>query len=50
MSYMEKYLEFTKKLAKEAEEIALRYFSFEVENTWKLKYLKAISSLKKLRK
>ena len=32
---MEKYLEFTKKLAKEAEEIALRYFSFEVENTWK---------------
>jgi len=32
---MEEYLEFTKKLAKEAEEIALRYFSFEVENTWK---------------
>ena len=32
---MEEYLEFAKKLAKEAEEIALRYFSFEVENTWK---------------
>mgnify|MGYP003507663426 FL=1 len=32
---MEEYLEFTKKLAKEAEEIALEYFSFEVENTWK---------------
>ena len=32
---MEQYLEFTKNLAKEAEEIALRYFSFEVENTWK---------------
>lgn len=28
-------LEFAKKLAKEAEEIALKYFSFEVENTWK---------------
>lgn len=32
---MEEYLEFTKKLAKEAEEIALRYFSFETEATWK---------------
>lgn len=32
---MEEYLEFSKKLAKEAEEIALKYFSFEVENTWK---------------
>lgn len=32
---MEEYLEFAKKLAKEAEEIALKYFSFETENTWK---------------
>ena len=32
---MEEYLEFAKGLAKEAEEIALKYFSFEVENTWK---------------
>jgi len=32
---MEQYLEFAKKLAKEAEEIALKYFSFETENTWK---------------
>lgn len=32
---MEEYLEFTQKLAKEAEEIALRYFSFETETTWK---------------
>lgn len=32
---MEQYLELAKSLAKEAEEIALRYFSFEVENTWK---------------
>lgn len=32
---MEKYLEFAKNLAKEAEEIALSYFSFEVESTWK---------------
>ena len=32
---MEDYLEFTKKLAKEAEEIVLKYFNFEVENTWK---------------
>src|SRR3989339_1076408 len=32
---MENYLEFAKNLAKEAEEIALRYFSFKVENTWK---------------
>lgn len=32
---MEKYLQFAKELAKEAEEIALKYFGFEVENTWK---------------
>ncbi|OGM19596.1 hypothetical protein A2685_01270 [Candidatus Woesebacteria bacterium RIFCSPHIGHO2_01_FULL_37_10] len=32
---MEKYLEFAKNLAKEAEKIALRYFSFEVDSTWK---------------
>ena len=32
---MEEYLEFAKKLSKEAEEIALKYFSFETENTWK---------------
>ncbi len=32
---MEEYLEFAKKLAKEAETIALKYFNFEVENTWK---------------
>ena len=32
---MEQYLEFAKSLAKEAEEIALKYFSFEVESTWK---------------
>ncbi len=32
---MEQYLEFAKKLAKEAEEISLKYFSFEIENTWK---------------
>lgn len=32
---MEQYLEFAKKLAKEVEEIALKYFNFEVENTWK---------------
>jgi len=32
---MEKYLEFAKSLAIEAEKIALKYFSFEVENTWK---------------
>lgn len=32
---MENYLEFAKNLAKEAEEIALKYFSFEVENIWK---------------
>lgn len=32
---MEKFLEFAKNLAKEAEEIALRYFGFEVDNTWK---------------
>lgn len=29
---MEQYLEFAKKLAKEAEEIALKYFSFEIEH------------------
>jgi len=33
--FMEQYLEFTKNLAKEAEEIALKYFSFETETTWK---------------
>jgi len=32
---VEEYLEFAKKLAKEAEEIALYYFGFEIENTWK---------------
>ncbi len=32
---MENYLEFATKLAKEAEAIALKYFGFEVENTWK---------------
>jgi fructose-1,6-bisphosphatase/inositol monophosphatase family enzyme len=32
---MEEYLEFAKKLAYEAEVIALKYFSFETENTWK---------------
>ncbi|MFA6422341.1 MAG: inositol monophosphatase [Candidatus Buchananbacteria bacterium] len=32
---MEEYLKFAKNLASEAEEIALRYFGFEVENTWK---------------
>jgi fructose-1,6-bisphosphatase/inositol monophosphatase family enzyme len=32
---MEEYLEFAKKLAKEAEVIALKYFSFEIETTWK---------------
>jgi len=32
---MEQYLEFAKSLAKEAEVIALRYFSFEVDSTWK---------------
>ena len=32
---MEQYLEFAKELAKEAEELALKYFNFEVENTWK---------------
>lgn len=32
---MENYLEFAKNLAKEAEEIALKYFSFEVDSTWK---------------
>ncbi|MFA6392213.1 MAG: inositol monophosphatase [Patescibacteria group bacterium] len=32
---MKQYLEFAKKLAREAEEIALKYFSFEVDSTWK---------------
>ena len=32
---MELYLEFAKKLTKEAEEIALKYFGFETETTWK---------------
>jgi len=32
---MEQYLTFAKNLAKEAEEIALNYFGFETENTWK---------------
>ena len=32
---MEQYLEFAKSLAKEAEEIALKYFSFEIDSTWK---------------
>ena len=32
---MEQYLEFAKKLAKEAEEIALKYFSFETDSVWK---------------
>ncbi len=32
---MEDYLEFAKKLAKEAEELALKYFGFETESTWK---------------
>lgn len=32
---METYLQFAKNLAREAEEIALKYFSFEVENIWK---------------
>ena len=32
---MEKYLEFAKNLSKEAEKIALKYFSFETEAIWK---------------
>jgi len=32
---MKEYLEFAKKLAKEAELIALKYFSFEIKSTWK---------------
>jgi fructose-1,6-bisphosphatase/inositol monophosphatase family enzyme len=32
---MEQYLEFAKSLAKEAEEIALKYFGFNTQNTWK---------------
>ncbi|PIU24196.1 hypothetical protein COT12_02335 [Candidatus Berkelbacteria bacterium CG08_land_8_20_14_0_20_39_8] len=34
-NFMEEYLEFAKSLAKEAEKIALKYFSFETEHTWK---------------
>jgi hypothetical protein len=30
---MEKYLEFAKSIAKESAEIALKYFSFEVDST-----------------
>ncbi|NTV22483.1 MAG: inositol monophosphatase [Candidatus Yonathbacteria bacterium] len=32
---MEEYLTFAKELAKEAEEIALKYFGFDTETTWK---------------
>ncbi|MDO8509737.1 MAG: inositol monophosphatase [bacterium] len=32
---MKEYLEFTKKLAKQAEKIALKYFGFETEHSWK---------------
>ncbi len=32
---MEEYLKFAKMIADESAEIALRYFSFETENTWK---------------
>ena len=32
---MEEYLDFAKNLAKEAEGIALKYFSFETESSWK---------------
>src|SRR6266481_516737 len=32
---MEEYLEFAKKLAKEAEGLALKYFSFETDTAWK---------------
>jgi myo-inositol-1(or 4)-monophosphatase len=32
---VEEYLEFAQNLAKEAEEIALKYFGFETETTWK---------------
>jgi len=32
---MDQYLEFAKGLAKEAEEIALKHFSFDVDSTWK---------------
>jgi fructose-1,6-bisphosphatase/inositol monophosphatase family enzyme len=35
MSTFVKELDFAKDLAKEAEEIALKYFSFETESTWK---------------
>ena len=33
--FMEEYLEFAKSIAKESAEIALKYFSFETESTWK---------------
>ena len=32
---MEEYLEFAKRLALEAQEIALKYFSFDTPTTWK---------------
>ena len=32
---MNEYLEFAKQLAQDASEIALKYFSFETETTWK---------------
>lgn len=32
---MKEYLEFAKNLAQEAEKIAISYFNFEIENTWK---------------
>lgn len=32
---MEEYLDFAKKLAKEAEDIALQYFDIDIESTWK---------------
>jgi fructose-1,6-bisphosphatase/inositol monophosphatase family enzyme len=32
---MDHYLQFAKDLAKDAETIALKYFSFDIESTWK---------------
>lgn len=32
---MEQYLEFAKTLAEEAQDLALKYFSFEIETSWK---------------
>lgn len=32
---LEQYLEFAKKIAQEAEGVALRYFSYEIESSWK---------------